>query len=42
MKQGHQHDDEEENENKFKDFEKITCFVDSFIRTWAIRSDLCL
>jgi hypothetical protein len=42
MKRGYQHDDEEEKERKkLKDFEKITCFVDSLIRTWAIGSDLC-
>jgi hypothetical protein len=26
---------------KIKDFEKNSRFVDSFIRTWAIGSDLC-
>jgi hypothetical protein len=26
---------------KSKDFKKNSCFVDSFIKTWALGSDLC-
>jgi hypothetical protein len=42
LENGHQHDAEEEEKIKFKDFQKISCFVDSFIRTWAIGSHLSL
>jgi hypothetical protein len=41
VKKSHQHDAEGEKEQTFKDFQKVSCFVNSFIRTWAIGSDLC-
>jgi hypothetical protein len=40
LENGHQHDAEEEKENKIQGFAKNVCFVDFFIRTWAIGTDL--
>jgi hypothetical protein len=41
MKKGHQHDAKEEKGNKIQEFSKNVCFVDLFIRTCAIGTDLC-
>jgi hypothetical protein len=41
FEKGQQYDAEEEKANKIKGFTKKLCFMDSFISTWAIGSDLC-
>jgi hypothetical protein len=41
LEHGHQHDAKEEKKIKFKDFQIISSFMDSFNRIWAIGSDSC-